>query len=165
MKRRNWLQGWTELKASRCLLFCRDVQYSGSLYFSAAPQILIFMNVPQPVPKGTAQSADIHFLNCSILTSECYVYFYTPLRLSRIHEQDLSVEWMPALFIGGCLSINACICEGWPQHNLWESLVSPSPPHPPSFLSKAVLENSHKQQCWHRHFVDSPASSISLCCW
>ena len=42
------MQGWTALKASKCLL-CHDVNYSRSLYFSVAPQILIFMNVPLPV--------------------------------------------------------------------------------------------------------------------
>jgi len=92
IKRRNLLQGCTELNASECLL-CRDVHYSGSLYFSAAPQILIFMNVPLPVFEllHSERHCTVN-RNCSILTSECYVYFYTPLRLSRIHERDLSVE-------------------------------------------------------------------------
>jgi hypothetical protein len=149
IKRSSWLWGCAEWKASKCLLLCRDVHYSGSLYFSAAPQILIFMNVPLPV--------------FELLPSErhCTISRHSFLKMFHSNEWTLcvflhTIKTDPNSWTGPVCRMNACIvyrrmlvdkCMYMPGVATTQ-LVGVTGEAPPSFLSKAILENSHKQQSW-----------------
>jgi len=149
MKRRNWLWGWRELKASKCLLLCRDVQYIGSLYFSAAPQVLIFMNVPLPVFELLHSER-----HCTVSRHHFWKFRSNKWTLCVLSH---TIKTEPNSWTGPVCRMNACIvyrrmlvdkCMYMRGVATTQLVGVTGEPPPQSFLSKAVLENSHEQQCW-----------------